>query len=504
MDVEFLTSFILSLVKSIDIRTEAAIKLIAEFLDLGGRRSPAGGTIAEHFVHELYSYLRSPFRDLPAYDAVVQDDKPNRRASRRQSLSSRYPTSSRSRSRHRSPTPRRSRSRSPYERGHRRRGPSPAGRRLSSSDSRVPSSRPLTTSVANNLENNWIEPVPSEQTAEQSHDSGDGNDTVSAVQPDVITKSVARSRPSRLAPIDAIRMHLQGATRTSRSAPPANAGKNLSPNPEAQLVDRDDAESKNASTDSREATETPTVLGTLSPNRSGKLPMPLVEMLDEDTLDGNNVSPRVTTSTSDKPPASYSIRGAAARPKSQPAPHSSFGSTQRASSGPPHGPNPAHPARSRLLTRLEAAKSVGTISNRDTEASHLSGKLAQRPTPAETPESPVSETQIAAEQEEQRLRLMARSRMLRSATNGDGPSPGAPQDDNVGAGSHQEKKLADVRVPAEVNSPTAMDTERRLRLQARLAARKRDITAMIGGTSLADTPPQHPSGGTPTVIDRTP
>ncbi|KAF8601950.1 hypothetical protein BDV93DRAFT_445071 [Ceratobasidium sp. AG-I] len=72
LDVEFLTSFIISLVKSIDIRTEAAIKLIAEFLDIGGRTSPAGGTIAEHFVHELYSYLRSPFRELPAYDVVVQ------------------------------------------------------------------------------------------------------------------------------------------------------------------------------------------------------------------------------------------------------------------------------------------------------------------------------------------------------------------------------------------------------------------------------------------------
>ncbi|KAB5590155.1 Zinc finger, C3HC4 type (RING finger) protein [Ceratobasidium theobromae] len=77
LDVEFLTSFILSLVKSIDIRTEAAVKLIGEFLDLSGRRSPSGGTIAEHFVHELYSYLRSPFRELPTYDAVAQYDAPH-------------------------------------------------------------------------------------------------------------------------------------------------------------------------------------------------------------------------------------------------------------------------------------------------------------------------------------------------------------------------------------------------------------------------------------------
>ncbi|CAE6461106.1 unnamed protein product [Rhizoctonia solani] len=77
LDIEFLTSFILSLAKSIDIRTESAIKLISEFLDINGRPSPSGGTTAEHFVHELYSYLRSPFRDLPAYDQVVQYDTPD-------------------------------------------------------------------------------------------------------------------------------------------------------------------------------------------------------------------------------------------------------------------------------------------------------------------------------------------------------------------------------------------------------------------------------------------
>ncbi|KAF8749075.1 Zinc finger, C3HC4 type (RING finger) [Rhizoctonia solani] len=73
----FLTSFILSLAKSIDIRTEPAVKLISEFLDINGRPSPAGGTVAEHFVHEFYSYLRSPFRDLPAYDAIAQYDTPD-------------------------------------------------------------------------------------------------------------------------------------------------------------------------------------------------------------------------------------------------------------------------------------------------------------------------------------------------------------------------------------------------------------------------------------------
>ncbi|KZT30048.1 hypothetical protein NEOLEDRAFT_1020686, partial [Neolentinus lepideus HHB14362 ss-1] len=73
LDVEFLTTFIISLMKSIDIRSESAIKLLAEFLDMDqpyvqGRRYKN----AEHFAHEVYSYLRSPYRDLAVYDSVVQ------------------------------------------------------------------------------------------------------------------------------------------------------------------------------------------------------------------------------------------------------------------------------------------------------------------------------------------------------------------------------------------------------------------------------------------------
>ncbi|CAE6496492.1 unnamed protein product [Rhizoctonia solani] len=104
LDIEFLTSFILSLAKSIDIRTESAVKLISEFLDINGRPSPAGGTVAEHFVHELYSYLRSPFRDLPAYDTVVQYDTPDDIEPPPRSLS-REAGPSRSRHRGYSPSP---------------------------------------------------------------------------------------------------------------------------------------------------------------------------------------------------------------------------------------------------------------------------------------------------------------------------------------------------------------------------------------------------------------
>ncbi|KAH9934252.1 uncharacterized protein B0H18DRAFT_1082816 [Fomitopsis serialis] len=73
LDVEFLTTFTLSLMKSLDIRSEPAVRLLAEFLDMdsGGER-----VNAEHFAHELYSYLRSPYRDLARYDEVVQYDVP--------------------------------------------------------------------------------------------------------------------------------------------------------------------------------------------------------------------------------------------------------------------------------------------------------------------------------------------------------------------------------------------------------------------------------------------
>ncbi|EMD36012.1 hypothetical protein CERSUDRAFT_96236 [Gelatoporia subvermispora B] len=69
LDVEFLTTFTISLMKSLDIRSEPAVRLLAEFLDMdnGGSR-----VNAEHFAHELYSFMRSPYRELPLYDRAVQ------------------------------------------------------------------------------------------------------------------------------------------------------------------------------------------------------------------------------------------------------------------------------------------------------------------------------------------------------------------------------------------------------------------------------------------------
>ncbi|KAG1726834.1 hypothetical protein EDB19DRAFT_207036 [Suillus lakei] len=74
LDVEFLTTFIISLMKSIDMRAESAVKLLSEFLDpdtsyIEGQRHPN----AEHFAHEIYCYIRSG-RDLSIYDNLVQYD----------------------------------------------------------------------------------------------------------------------------------------------------------------------------------------------------------------------------------------------------------------------------------------------------------------------------------------------------------------------------------------------------------------------------------------------
>ncbi|KZP24029.1 hypothetical protein FIBSPDRAFT_889247 [Athelia psychrophila] len=70
IDGEWLTAYVVSLMKAIDIRSEAAVWLLAEFLDVDGRE------VAEHFAHEVYAHLRSPYRDLGVYDTVVQYDTP--------------------------------------------------------------------------------------------------------------------------------------------------------------------------------------------------------------------------------------------------------------------------------------------------------------------------------------------------------------------------------------------------------------------------------------------
>ncbi|KAG1769051.1 hypothetical protein EV702DRAFT_1142713 [Suillus placidus] len=113
LDVEFLTMFIISLMKSIDIRAEPAVKLLSEFLDLDtpyieGQRHPN----AEHFAHEIYCYIRSG-RDLSIYDNLVQYD------------TSPDPSPHEPERDHRWRYELRSRSRSPHHRHHRSRSQSP-------------------------------------------------------------------------------------------------------------------------------------------------------------------------------------------------------------------------------------------------------------------------------------------------------------------------------------------------------------------------------------------
>jgi E3 ubiquitin-protein ligase Topors len=67
VDVEILTVHILNLIKAIDIRSEPAVRLLGELLDTD--EYPRG---AEHFAHELYSWLRSPYKDLRRYDEIAQ------------------------------------------------------------------------------------------------------------------------------------------------------------------------------------------------------------------------------------------------------------------------------------------------------------------------------------------------------------------------------------------------------------------------------------------------
>ncbi len=70
VDVEFLTTYILSLIKAIDIRSEPAVRLLAEFLETPN--GPGYPHASEHFAHEVYSFLRSPFKQLRRYDEVAQ------------------------------------------------------------------------------------------------------------------------------------------------------------------------------------------------------------------------------------------------------------------------------------------------------------------------------------------------------------------------------------------------------------------------------------------------
>jgi hypothetical protein len=55
---QFLVTFVISLMKAIDIRSESAIKLLAEFLDMEVPYAPGERQVnAEHFAHGQFLFL---------------------------------------------------------------------------------------------------------------------------------------------------------------------------------------------------------------------------------------------------------------------------------------------------------------------------------------------------------------------------------------------------------------------------------------------------------------
>ncbi|GAA5939672.1 uncharacterized protein JCM15063_005251 [Sporobolomyces koalae] len=70
VDVAFLTTYLISIASQLDLRSPSALRLISDFLS---------DTDAEHLVHEITSYARSPFKSLEAYDRFIQYGRPEQR-----------------------------------------------------------------------------------------------------------------------------------------------------------------------------------------------------------------------------------------------------------------------------------------------------------------------------------------------------------------------------------------------------------------------------------------
>ncbi|GAA5823083.1 hypothetical protein JCM3770_007090 [Rhodotorula araucariae] len=69
VDVAFLTTYLVSIASQLDLRSSAAIRLIADFLSEQD---------AQHLVHEITTFARSPFKSLDGYDRFVQYGRPHR------------------------------------------------------------------------------------------------------------------------------------------------------------------------------------------------------------------------------------------------------------------------------------------------------------------------------------------------------------------------------------------------------------------------------------------
>jgi len=69
---QFLVTFVISLMKSIDIRSESAIKLLAEFLDMEVPYAPGERHAnAEHFAHGQFPILKLFALAVGSHPSVV-------------------------------------------------------------------------------------------------------------------------------------------------------------------------------------------------------------------------------------------------------------------------------------------------------------------------------------------------------------------------------------------------------------------------------------------------
>ncbi|GAA5890323.1 hypothetical protein JCM5296_002788 [Sporobolomyces johnsonii] len=69
VDVSFLTTYLISIASQLDLRSAAAIRLISDFLSEQD---------AQHLVHEITTFARSPFTSLEGYDRFIQYGRPER------------------------------------------------------------------------------------------------------------------------------------------------------------------------------------------------------------------------------------------------------------------------------------------------------------------------------------------------------------------------------------------------------------------------------------------
>ncbi|GAA5833976.1 hypothetical protein JCM11251_003579 [Rhodosporidiobolus azoricus] len=77
VDISFLTTYLVSIASQLDLRSAAAIRLISDFLSEQD---------AQHLVHEITTFARSPFTSLEGYDRFVQYGRPEREIPREQEL----------------------------------------------------------------------------------------------------------------------------------------------------------------------------------------------------------------------------------------------------------------------------------------------------------------------------------------------------------------------------------------------------------------------------------